>query len=439
MEITLLGTGAASGWPNPFCGCSSCEWMRANGDIRGQTSALIDGRLLIDAGPEVPRTCERLGLSLRNVRHFLFTHTHPDHFAPAALMWRDWTGPTELVDVAGPPAVIAAARDWVAPDSPVRWNELRPWESVRLGDYEVRAIPASHAADDVGPPLLYDVSGPDGARILWATDTGPLPASVLQRVSAASYDAAFIEETDGESDHSNEHLNLSTWAELVAALRRRRAIVDTTAVVPIHLGHGNPPPPRLAERMAAMGARLHTDGDVISVGAAAAEQRPPSPRRVLVLGGARSGKSRWAEAMLSAEPDVTYVATAHPRPDDDEWAQRVLEHQKRRPSSWRTVETLDIAAAMEASPAVLVDCLTLWVGALLDDPWVDARIDALVSFVSRASGRVVLVSNEVGSGVVPATADGRRFRDLLGSVNARVAAACDEVWLVTAGIQQRLA
>jgi len=413
--------------------------MREHDDIRSQTSALIDGTLLIDAGPEAPRTMERLSLSLREVKHMLFTHAHPDHFAPAALMWRDWTHPTEDIDVAGPPALIRAAREWVAPDSRIRWHELNPWDAVRLGDYEVHAIPANHANDDVGPPLLYDVTGPDNSRVLWATDTGPLPANVTQRLAYASYDAVLVEETDGLADGDVGHLNLTTWAELIAELRRQRAVVESTTVVPVHLGHGNPPPPQLAERFTALGARLHTDGDVISVGQSTPAKQPEAPRRVLVLGGARSGKSRWAEAMLAAEPDVTYVATALPRPDDDEWTQRVLEHQKRRPAQWRTVETLDVTTAIDSSAAVLVDCLTLWAGALIDDPWVDARVDALVGAISRATNRVVIVSNEVGSGVVPVTADGRRFRDLLGEINGRVAAACDEVWLVTAGIPRRIA
>lgn len=438
MEVTLLGTGAASGWPNPFCGCASCEWMRRHDDIRGQTSALVDGALLLDAGPETPRAMERLGLSLREVKHLLFTHAHPDHFAPAALMWRDWTHPTEDIDVAAPPAVIASAREWVAPDSRIRWHELDPWATVRLGNYEVRTIPANHAHDDVGPPILYDVTGPDGTRILWATDTGPLPANVTARLADASYDAVFVEETDGVTEGDSGHLNLTTWGELIAELRRQRAVVETTKVVPVHLGHGNPRPPELAERMTAMGAQLHGDGDVITVGEPTLE-RPAAPRRVLVLGGARSGKSRWAESLLSAEPDVAYVATALPRPDDDEWTQRVLEHQKRRPASWRTLETLDLTSAVESSAAVLVDCLTLWAGALIDDPWVDPRIDALVAAITRTTNRVVIVSNEVGNGVVPPTADGRRFRDLLGEINGRVAAACDEVWLVTAGIPRRIA
>ena len=87
---------------------------------------------------------------------------------------------------------------------------------------------------------------------------------------------------------------------------------------------------------------------------------------------------------------------------------------------------------------MLVDCASLWVGALLDEPDLDERLDELVAAVSTARGTVVIVSNEVGSGVVPPTPAGRQFRDVLGVLNARLARACDEVWQLTAGIPQRL-
>lgn len=175
------------------------------------------------------------------------------------------------------------------------------------------------------------------------------------------------------------------------------------------------------------------------------------PRRVLVLGGARSGKSSYAERLLARERAVDYVACgAAPGPDDPEWAERVALHRSRRPSSWRTVETLDLAAVLGSSGApVLVDCLTTWLAGVMDEcgvwtgqPGADDRlaaaIDGLLAAWSRSRRRVVAVSNEVGSGVVPATPSGRRFRDELGVLNARVAAGSERVWLVTAGIPQRL-
>lgn len=168
---------------------------------------------------------------------------------------------------------------------------------------------------------------------------------------------------------------------------------------------------------------------------------------VLVLGGVRSGKSRYAERLVAASTDVTYVAPG-PVPDpalDPDWARRVADHRARRPAHWRTVETADVPAAILAAPgAVLVDCLGTWLTRLLDDAggWTDAAaaeaavaraIDALCAAVAASSQPVVLVSNEVGLGVVPEHRSGRLFRDHLGRLNAAVAGVCDVVQLVVAG------
>ena len=439
MELTLLGTGAASGWPNPWCTCSSCEWMRRNHEVRGQTSALLDGRLWVDCGPEAPRAAERLGHRVVDVRHLLFTHAHPDHTGAAALMWRAWTRRDDVIDVAGPPAAIDECRQWVAADAPVRWHQLVAGDVVELGSYRVRALPAHHGDASIGPALIYDITAADGTRLLWATDTAPLRADAVDALVDAAFDVVCLEQTNGDDlDADTDHLDLVTWPRQVADLRDVGAITATTKLVAIHLGHGNPPPPQLQQRMSQWGARVPDDGEVIAV---RRQPRAPSstvPRRVLVVGGARSGKSRWAESMLADRNDVTYVATALERPDDAEWQDRVRAHRDRRPSTWTTVETLDVAKAIAAHDVVLVDCASLWVGALLDEPDLDGRLDELVAAVSTARGTVVIVSNEVGSGVVPATPAGRQFRDVLGVLNARLAGACDEVWQLTAGIAQRL-
>ena len=169
--------------------------------------------------------------------------------------------------------------------------------------------------------------------------------------------------------------------------------------------------------------------------------------RVLVTGGVRSGKSRHAEELFSSAPDVVYVAAGHTseEEDDPDWAERIRAHRERRPAHWRTIETRELAAALgDAEGAVLVDCLGTWLTGLLDehDLWdrtieevhllVDKRVEALVEALATTEN-VVLVTNEVGLGVVPAHRSGRLFRDLLGSVNQRVATACDEVHLVVAG------
>ncbi|WP_193607987.1 bifunctional adenosylcobinamide kinase/adenosylcobinamide-phosphate guanylyltransferase [Nocardioides lijunqiniae] len=168
--------------------------------------------------------------------------------------------------------------------------------------------------------------------------------------------------------------------------------------------------------------------------------------KVLVTGGVRSGKSRHAESLLEGEPAVTYVAPG-PLRDDADWALRVAAHRERRPASWATLETGDLTAGLGVGGAVLVDCLGTWLTRVVDDArlW-DAPADEVAALVEERTaaavaamhGTVVLVTNEVGLGVVPEHRSGRLFRDLLGSVNQRFGAACDEVHLVVAGRVLRL-
>ena len=172
---------------------------------------------------------------------------------------------------------------------------------------------------------------------------------------------------------------------------------------------------------------------------------------LLVLGGARSGKSAFAERMLARERAVDYVACGLlPDGSDPEWSDRVALHRARRPASWRTIETLDLPDVLGRSgPPVLLDCLTTWLARVMDEcgVWSGAAgaddrlamaVDALVDAWAATRRRVIAVSNEVGSGIVPETPSGRRFRDDLGVLNARVAASSPRVWLVTAGLPQRL-
>ena len=161
--------------------------------------------------------------------------------------------------------------------------------------------------------------------------------------------------------------------------------------------------------------------------------------RVLVLGGARSGKSRFAEELLAAAPQVEYVATGLARPDDPDWTERIRAHQARRPAGWTTNETGDLAGVLRASGApVLLDSVTTWVSARLDAPDLERAADELAAAWAASTREVVAVSDEVGLGVVPATAAGRDFRDRLGALNQRLAAAADEVHLVVAGVPLRL-
>jgi adenosylcobinamide kinase / adenosylcobinamide-phosphate guanylyltransferase len=149
---------------------------------------------------------------------------------------------------------------------------------------------------------------------------------------------------------------------------------------------------------------------------------------------------------------VRYVATARRRPGDAEWDARIAAHRARRPEGWTTVEEPDLPSLLRAAgqhdAPLLVDDLATWLTGVLDDagawerpevpPEVAERVAAVVEAVAGCAGHVVLVSAEVGLGVVPATRSGRMFRDELGALNAALAAVCDEVVLLVAGLPLRL-
>ncbi|MHA7652911.1 bifunctional adenosylcobinamide kinase/adenosylcobinamide-phosphate guanylyltransferase [Mycobacterium sp. ML4] len=167
--------------------------------------------------------------------------------------------------------------------------------------------------------------------------------------------------------------------------------------------------------------------------------------RTLVLGGIRSGKSRWAEDAITnaLQPDrpVRYLATGGLDRADADWLQRIAAHRDRRPRHWTTEETDDIGRVLQQSPAVptLVDDLGTWLTGALDRHrgWdggsVDVPVQRLLWAIEAFDSTLVLVSPEVGLTVVPATTSGRRFADELGRLNQRVAALCDRVVLVVAG------
>lgn len=181
----------------------------------------------------------------------------------------------------------------------------------------------------------------------------------------------------------------------------------------------------------------------------------PSPDLRFVLGGARSGKSRHAEALAAASArPVTYIATAR-EAGDAEFAARIAHHRARRPAHWRVVEAdvelaRAIADADDGNACLLVDCLPLWLVNLISPSGLEqdaaapadptaridctACLDALEAALARARGPVIVVSNEIGMGVVPLGAMTRRYVDELGRLNQRVAALAREVTLMVAGL-----
>lgn len=391
--MTLLGTGAPAGLPRPDCPCAACA-CAVGEDARAATAVLVDGTLLLDLTPGAAFAAARAGRSLGGVRQVLLSHPHD-----------------------GPAVEVPAGLP-----QPGRVPDGR--ELALLTGHRVRAV-----AMDAGG-TGYAVTGPDGQRLLYLPP-GSAPAG-LENGSTESYDMAL--------------LDLVGRPDALARLRAVGSVGPTTDVIAVHVDHDVPPGAELRRRLAAAGARAVPDGTTLTVGVY--EEVPDVPRRTLVLGGARSGKSVEAERRLEAFPDVLYVATGGTRGGDTEWAARVAAHRERRPGSWRTTETCDLVPLLtQDGPPLLVDCLSLWltdamdsVGAWDDTEWASGgekalreRVRELTEAVRSTRRTLVAVSNEVGSGIVPATASGRRYRDELGRLNAAFAGECEHVVLVVAG------
>jgi adenosylcobinamide kinase / adenosylcobinamide-phosphate guanylyltransferase len=274
----------------------------------------------------------------------------------------------------------------------------------------------------------WDLTAPDGGRLLCADGQGP---ALAVPPGTPRYDVALLD-------------LLGDPAQL-GRLRSQGAVMSGTVVAVAFADHRVVSERELRRRGHIWRVAVPGDGDTFR--GPAPDTARAGPHRVLVLGGARSGKSAEAEMRVAAEPAVTYVATAPPAPpgEDAEWAARVAAHRARRPSWWRTLETTDLPGALrQARGAVLVDSMTAWLAAVMDEcgAWDGAagpgsrlgqRIAELVEVWRQASAYVVAVSDETGLGIVPETPAGRLFRDELGRLNQALAAESDELVLVVAG------
>ena len=202
VEVRLLGTGSADGWPNPWCTCASCYWAREAGEQRTHTAALVDDVLLLDCGPDVPRAATRAGVALDRVRWLLLGHAHPDHSAPAALLWRGWS--TAADAAAGGPRP-ARRRSRPAGSSSARISTTagqlhggaarrRRWNA---GRYRLRAWEADHGGPEIRPvAALGRRPAPDRRPAALRLDTLPLPEA--DRCRPAPYDLVLLEETYGD-------------------------------------------------------------------------------------------------------------------------------------------------------------------------------------------------------------------------------------------------
>ena len=372
MEIGVLGSGGARGWPEPGCRCASCRRIGRQRITRAPSRLSVDGVLRLEG------------------------------------------------------ARVAGLRS-----APAEWDDGTERE---LSGYRVRRLRGG-----------WDVTAPDGTRLLAAA--GPVTDGKAPAVPPdARYDAAL--------------LDLLGYPAQLGWLRARGAVHRGTLVAAAAADHRAFDARELARHCEIWRAALPRDGATLTVPAPVPTSGPapgPAPRpahaagaaepcRVLVLGGAGSGKSAEAERRVAAEPAVTYIATG-PRasPGDAEWAARIARHRARRPGWWRTAETTDLAGVLgQARGAVLVDSITTWLAAAMDacGAWdatpgpaglLAGRIAGLVAAWRDATAYVVAVSDETGLGIVPDTAAGRMFRDELGRLNQLLAAVSDEVIMVVAG------
>jgi adenosylcobinamide kinase / adenosylcobinamide-phosphate guanylyltransferase len=388
MEVLLLGTGSVEGLPRPGCRCLTCN----AGPARRPATAVLAGSVLLDPPADASGGAARLS-------------TQVGAASPAA-------------------------------DRPAHGAHLV------VGDLklQVRTLAAGTASGDPSPErVVLDVVASDGARLLWAPVSGPLPEVTVEALALTAFDTVLLDVSTGADPIG--------FAHQVARLRRVGAVTASTDVLAVGVGHDAPAAAELAGWLAVWGAHLPDDGARLVVGPGAARPGDPLPARTLLLGAAGSGKSWVAERLLAAEPEVVYLATGAP-PDpaeDPEWARRVSAHRSRRPSWWHTVETDDVPAALSAAQApVLLDSLGTWLtgalhraGAWQDRPgWGDrlgAEVDALVEAWRQAPVTAVAVGEEVGWGVVPDTDSGRLFRAQLGALNQRLARQSEQALLVVAG------
>lgn len=245
MKVTFLGTGAAEGWPAPFCRCPACNSARKNSgkDIRSRTGALIDGVIKIDFSADTVSQLQRYGLDLCDVHSIIFTHEHSDHLVPSELEWLmppfTNTPMAEPLDVYGNGAVhrlINGMFQDFAPNNLTLKPVLSSFEAVVLVD-GTQLLPL--AADHIQDALLLRITRPNGKSVFWGHDSGRYPASTVAALgNAGPVDMAVIDCTfGGQTTNNRGHLGIDGVVEMVDALRCLDVIVDATTVIATHFSH----------------------------------------------------------------------------------------------------------------------------------------------------------------------------------------------------------
>jgi phosphoribosyl 1,2-cyclic phosphate phosphodiesterase len=245
MEVTILGTAAAEGWPAPFCRCASCQEARRRGgpNIRARSGALVDSDLKIDFSADTVAQLQRTGRDLCDVRVLLFSHQHSDHIIPAELAWAappfTNTPPAEPIAVYGNAEVLQMLSDYYKDPASknLSLHLLEPLTEVTTpaGD-TVLPLPADHAP---GALNLRITRGVDGKTLFYGHDSGLYPEASLNALAAGpKLDIALFDCTYGGQKSGNRgHMGVDGVIQMADELRKRGAVTDATTLVATHFSH----------------------------------------------------------------------------------------------------------------------------------------------------------------------------------------------------------
>lgn len=276
MRAQFLGTAAAEGYPDPFCGCENCHSAQELGgpNLRKRSSLLIDGELLIDLGPDVLASSQIHGIPLTRLRYCLQTHEHQDHLHPALFVARSpycgvhdaptlhFYGTQGALDLATRALGHFAALgcDEAAARLNLALHPIGPFQTFAVGPYRVSTVLAAHDPSIV--PLLYIIER-EGRSLFYATDTGPLPEATWAALRAwgGRFEVVIMDHTLGFGAPSPRHLNGEQFRAAVARLRELGLLADDARVYATHIAHhSNPPHQLLLEQATADGYLVAHDG-----------------------------------------------------------------------------------------------------------------------------------------------------------------------------------
>lgn len=291
MELIFLGTAAAEGYPDPFCVCANCMEARDLGgtSFRYRASALIDGQLLIDMGPDLVAASMCHGIPLNDVRYGIQTHPHNDHLDVLSFFARHEgcnvegiatmeyaCSATALRRINALESLESEATDFADPETQRRHRialrTIAPWQEFRIGPYRVQTVTATHGGGWV-EAMLFAIEGPDGGRLFYGTDTGTVAEGTWERLADLGwvFDVFVMDHTGGvQVGPAGAHHNAGTYVEEIARARAAGVIAGHTRVMATHFAHhSNPTHEKLAAWTAESGYEPAYDGLRVTVGATA--------------------------------------------------------------------------------------------------------------------------------------------------------------------------